>query len=165
VQIGLYSGLVLPSSCFLCLHSPFVNPRSFSWYFHWIHGLKVSSRSCCYFHCFCCQFCIAFNRKYYNMHFIPIYPIQPSGAMILTYLSLFCQKAFVQISADFNKSTRKADHPFATGNVMNMCTKWIATHVKFKKKRSQEWRCMNHSKNHLVGGDNMHTWLGSFLYS
>jgi hypothetical protein len=35
VQIGLYSGLVLPSSCFLCLYSSFVNPCSFSGYFHW----------------------------------------------------------------------------------------------------------------------------------
>jgi hypothetical protein len=74
-----------------------------------------------------------------NMHFIPICPTQPSGAMIVRKLPLFCIR---KLSCKFQlilTRVPEADHPFTTGNVMNMCTERIATHVKFMTKVKSEY--------------------------
>jgi hypothetical protein len=58
-----------------------------------------------------------------NMHFIPICPTKSSGAMVLTNLPLFYIR---ELSCKFQPILTRvpeADHPFTTGNVMNMCTK------------------------------------------
>jgi hypothetical protein len=105
-----------------------------------------------------CTFSIAIEIFFpmLNMHFIPICPTQPSGAMILRKLPLFYIR---KLSCKFQlilTRVPEADHPFATGNVMNKCTKQIATHVKFiTKVKSEDVYII--PKKHIGGGDNMHT--------
>jgi hypothetical protein len=69
-----------------------------------------------------------------NMYFIPICPTQLSGAIILSNLPLFYIRKLSWKFQPILTWVPEADHPFAKGNVMNMCTKWIATHVKFLTK-------------------------------
>ena len=43
----------------------------------------------------------------------------------------------------FQQEYHRADHPYVRRYVINMCTKWIASHVKFFNK-NQEWRRINY---------------------